>query len=89
MSNTEHGSNKSKLLALINKDKIKSKDACNNSVQNLLSSTLIYRNIKIEVYRNIISHFVFYEHKTYSLKLVEEQKSKLFQNRVLWKTFGS
>lgn len=89
MSNTEHGSNKSKLLALINKDKIKSKDACNHSVQNLLSSTLIYRNIKIEVYRNIISHFVFYEHKTYSLKLVEEQKSKLFQNRVLWKTFGS
>jgi len=59
MSNTEHGSNKSKLLALINKYKIKSKDACNHSVQNLLSSTLIYRNIKNEVYRNIISPFVF------------------------------
>jgi len=41
MSNTGHVSNKPKLHALINKDKIKSKDSCHHSVQNLLSSTLL------------------------------------------------
>jgi hypothetical protein len=38
--------------ALINKDNIKFRDTCHHLVQNLLSSTPLYRNIKIEVYRN-------------------------------------
>jgi len=87
MSNTGHDSNRSKLHGLINKDKIKSNDTCHHSVQNLLSSTLLYRNIKIKVYRNIILPLVFYGYKTCSLKLVEEHRPKVFKNRVLWKTF--
>jgi hypothetical protein len=59
MSSTGQDSNKSKLHALINDDKIRSKDACHHSVQDLLSSTLLHRNIKIEVYRNIILPLVF------------------------------
>jgi len=59
MSNTGHDSDKSKLHALINKDKIKSNDACHHSVESLLSYTLLYRNIKIEIYRNIILPLVF------------------------------
>jgi hypothetical protein len=81
MPNTGHDSNKSTLHALINKDNIKSNDACHHSVQNLLSSTLLYRNI--------ILPLVFCGYKTCSLKLEEERRPKEFENRVLRKTFGS
>jgi hypothetical protein len=38
---------------------IKFNDACHHSVQNLSSSTLLYRNIKTEEYRSIILPLVF------------------------------
>jgi hypothetical protein len=39
----------------------KSENACYHSVQNLLFSTLLPKNLKIEIYRPIILHVVLYK----------------------------
>jgi len=64
------------------------KSACYHSVQNLLSSRLLSKNLKIKVYRTIILPFVFYECETWSLKLREESKLRVFENMVLRRIFG-
>ena len=40
------------------KSKLKPGNACYHSVQNLLSSSLLSRNLKIKIYRTIILPFV-------------------------------
>ena len=40
--------------------KLKSGNACYHSVQNLLSSSLLSKNLKIKMYRNIILPVVLY-----------------------------
>jgi hypothetical protein len=64
--------------------------ACYHSVQNLLSSRLLSRYVKIEIYRStsIILPLVLYECKTWSLTLREEHRLKVFENRVLRRIFG-
>jgi len=57
-------------------------------VQNLLSSTLLSKNLKIKIYRNIILPVVLYGCKTWSLTMREERRLRLFENRVLRKVFG-
>jgi len=42
------------------KSRLKSGNACYHSVQNVLFSTLLSKNVKIKVYRTIILHVVFY-----------------------------
>jgi hypothetical protein len=73
-------------------DKIKSRlnsgNACYYSVQNLLSSHLISKNLKIKIYRIIILPVVLYGCKTWSLTLGEEQRLRVFEKRVLRKIFG-
>jgi len=64
-------------------------NACYYSVQNILSSSLLSKNIKIEKYLNIILPFVFYGCETWSLTLREERRLRVFGNRVLWRVFGS
>jgi hypothetical protein len=56
-------------------------------VKNLLSSSLIAKNLKIKTYRTIILLFVLYGCKTWSFKLREERRLKLFENRVPWSIF--
>jgi hypothetical protein len=70
------------------KSRLKSGNPCNNSVQNLLSSSLLTKNIKIKVYRTIILPVVLHGFETWSLTLREEQRLRLFQNRVLRSKFG-
>ena len=41
------------------KSRLKSENACYYSVQNLLSSSLLYKNLKINIYRTIILPLVF------------------------------
>jgi hypothetical protein len=36
------------------KSRLRSENACYHSVQNLLSSSLIYKNIKIKIHRTVI-----------------------------------
>jgi hypothetical protein len=57
-------------------------------VQNLLSSHLLSRNIKIRIYKIIILPVVLYGCETLSLTLWEEHRLKMFENKVLRRRFG-
>ena len=46
---------------------LKSGNACYHSVQNLLSSSLLSKNLKIKIYRTIILLVVLYGCETWSL----------------------
>ena len=56
-------------------------------MQNLLSSTLLPKNLKIKIYRTIISPVVLYGCETWSLTLPEERKLRVFENKVLRRIF--
>jgi hypothetical protein len=70
------------------KIRLKLGNACYNSVQNLLSSRLLSKNLKIRIYRTIILPVVLYGCETWSLTLKEERRLRVFENRVLWRIFG-
>jgi hypothetical protein len=53
-----------------------------------LSSSLLSKNIKIKIYRNVILSVVLYGCETWSLTLKEERRLKAFHNRVLRRIFG-
>jgi len=57
-------------------------------VQNLLSSRLLSKNLKIKIYGTIILPVVLYGCETWSLTLREERRLRVFENRVLRKVFG-
>jgi hypothetical protein len=57
-------------------------------VQDLLSSSLLSKNIKIKIYRTIILPVVLYGCETWSLTLREEHMLRVFENRVLRRIFG-
>jgi hypothetical protein len=61
---------------------LKSGNACYHLVQNLLSSSLLSKNLKIKIYRNIILP-VLYGCETWSLILMEEHRLRVFENRAL------
>ena len=56
-------------------------------MQNLLSSRLLSRKLKIKIYRTVILPVVLYGCETWSLKLREERKLRVFENRVLRRVF--
>jgi hypothetical protein len=60
------------------------RNACYHAVQNLLSSRLLSRNVKIKIYKTV----VLYGCETLSLMLREEHRLRLFENRVLRRIFG-
>ena len=62
-------------------------NACYNSVQNLLSSRLLFKSLKIKIYRTIISSVVLYGCKTWSLTLREGRKLRVSENMVLRRIF--
>ena len=68
--------------------RLKLGSACYYSVQNLLSSRLLSKNLKIKIYRTIILPIVLYGCETWSLTLREERTLRLFENRVLRRVFG-
>jgi hypothetical protein len=72
------------------KSRLKSGNACYYSVQNLLSSRLLSKNLKIRIYtyRTIILPVVLYGCETWSLILKEERRLRVFENRVLRRIFG-
>jgi len=71
------------------KSRLKSGNACYYSVQNLLSSRLLSKNLKIKIGRTIILPVVLYGCETWSLTLREERSLSVFENRVLRRVFGS
>jgi len=69
------------------KSRVKSGNACYHSVQNLLSSSLLFQNTKVNIYRTIILSVVLYGRETWPLTLREEHRLKVFENGVLRKIF--
>jgi hypothetical protein len=63
-------------------------NACYHSVQNLLSSSLLFKNGTIMIHRTIILLVVLYGCETWSLTLREEHRLKVFVNKMLRRTFG-
>ena len=57
------------------------------SVQNLLSSSLPSKTLKIKIYRIIILPVALYGCETWSLTLREERRPRAFENRVLRRIF--
>ena len=58
-------------------------------MQNLLSSSLLSKNIKIQVHRTTILPFVLYGCETLSLTLWDERRMRVFKNRVLTRIFAT
>ena len=57
-------------------------------MQNLLSSSLLSKNLKLKIYKTIILPVVLYGCETWSLPLREEHRLRVFENRVLRRIFG-
>ena len=55
-------------------------------MQNLLSSSLLSKNLKTKIYRTIILPVVLYGCNTWLLRLREECRLRVFENRVLRET---
>jgi hypothetical protein len=70
------------------KSRLNSGHACYHSAQNLLSSRLISKNLKIKIYKTVILPVVLYWCETWSLTLREKHRLRVFENRVLRKIFG-
>jgi hypothetical protein len=63
-------------------------NACYHSVQNLLSSSLLSKSVKIKIYRTVMLPVVLYGCETWSLTLREECRLRVFENGVLRRIFG-
>jgi hypothetical protein len=70
------------------KSRLNSEKACYHSVQGLLSSRLLSRNLKVKIYKTIILPVISYGCETWSLTLKEENKLMVLDNRVLRRIFG-
>ena len=58
-------------------------------MQNLLSSRLLSKHLKIKLYRTVILPVVLYGCGNWSLTLREERRLRVFENKVLRRVFGS
>ena len=62
-------------------------NSCYYSVENLLTSRPLSKNLKIKIYRIIILSVVLYRCETWLLTLREERKLRFFENKVLRRIF--
>jgi hypothetical protein len=58
-------------------------------VKNILSSRLLLQNTKTRVHRTVVLAVVLYGCENWSLTLREEQRLRVFNNRVLRRIFGA
>jgi len=70
------------------KSRLKSGNVCYHSVQNILFSSLLSKNLKVKIYRTMILPVVFYGCETWLLTLREECRLRVSENRVLRGIFG-
>ncbi|KAJ4427784.1 hypothetical protein ANN_25437 [Periplaneta americana] len=64
-------------------------NACYYSVEKLMSSSLLSKNLKVRIYKTVILPVVLYGCETWTLTLREEQRLRVFENKVLRKIFGA
>jgi hypothetical protein len=60
---------------------------CNNSAQNLFSSFLLPKNVNVKIQKTINLPYSVVWCETWSLRLREEYRFKLFKNRALRRMF--
>jgi len=70
------------------KCRLQTGNACYYWVQNRLSSSLLSKNIKVQIFGTIILPFVLYGCDTWSPTVCEEHRLRVLGNRVLRKVFG-
>jgi hypothetical protein len=70
------------------KSRLDSGNTCYHSVQGLLSYRLLYRKLKVKIYKTIILPVVLYGCETWPPTLREEHRLRVFENRVLRNIFG-
>ena len=70
------------------KSKLESGNVSYHSVHNLLTSSLLSKNIEVKKYRTIILPVVLYGCKTWSNTLREKLRLRVFENRVWRRIFG-
>jgi hypothetical protein len=56
--------------------------------RTVLSSRLLFKNVKIRTYKTIILPVARYGCETWYLTLRKEHRLRVFENRVLWRIFG-
>ncbi|KAJ4426183.1 hypothetical protein ANN_26992 [Periplaneta americana] len=71
------------------KRRINMGNPCYYSVEKLLSSSLLSKNLKVRIYKTVTLPVVLYGCKTWILTLREEQRLRVFENKVLRKIFGA
>ncbi|KAJ4431354.1 hypothetical protein ANN_19951 [Periplaneta americana] len=71
------------------KPRINMGNACYYSVKKLLSSSLLSKSLKVRIYKTVILPVVLYGCETWTLTLREEQRLRVFENKVLRKIFGA
>jgi hypothetical protein len=57
-------------------------------VKNLLSSSLLSKNIKTEIIKSLILSVVLYGYENWSLTLKEVHRLSMFQGKMLRRIFG-
>jgi hypothetical protein len=70
------------------KSRLNPGNACYHSVQSLLASRLLSRDVKVKIYKTVILPVVLYGCETWSLTLREEHRLRVIENRVLRRIFG-
>ncbi|KAJ4436815.1 hypothetical protein ANN_16947 [Periplaneta americana] len=70
------------------KHRINMGNACYYSVEKLLSSSLLSKNLKVRIYKTVILP-VLYGCKTWTHTSREEHRLRVFENKVLRKIFGA
>ena len=71
------------------KHRINMGNACYYSLEKMLSSRLLSKKLKVNIYRTIILPVVFYDCEIWSIMLREELRLRVFKNKVLRKIFGA
>ena len=71
------------------KRRINMGNACYYSLEKILSSRLLSKNLKVKTYKTIILPVALYGCKTRSLTLREEHRLRVLGNKVLRKIFGA
>jgi hypothetical protein len=69
------------------KRRLNSGNACYHSVQNLLSSRLLSKNVKVIIYKTIILPVALYGCETWSRTVRKEHKLRMFEKGVLRNIF--
>ncbi|KAJ4428441.1 hypothetical protein ANN_24478 [Periplaneta americana] len=64
-------------------------NACYYSVEKLLSSSLLSKNLKVRIYKTVILPVVLYGCETWTLTLREKHRLRVLENKVVMKIFGA